>query len=365
MTDGQLVLLILVAFTLFECARWVPGRAWAFQSRGGGKWKGSRPFDTFRSKGGAIALLSPIPPVEAHVVAAAWPCAPHEHGLCVWDDDSGGAHHIPWDQVKPWTEGAVLHLTADHRVRCIHGTSAKEWRALVKAWAGQTQEERVAGFETKAQAMLDPARLVEEASAMYKQTRWLRYVGGNVFWWTFLALPFTYWRYGDQWPTLAVAGVLLVHFLVQAILLWRQVRRHPALRTDAWSHLMSVALLPSCAMRAADWVCATLGPETHPLTALKAWGREEDLQKAAATAWRHARWPMGDFPMRPWDGPEVEVLRTFLASAGLDPQAWEAPPAPQEGCSRWCPRCLTQYTAAATTCSDCAGMPLRELPQGG
>src|SRR6187402_3212375 len=100
MSDGQLLLIALVAFTLYECLRWVPIRAWVFQALGGEVWRGAQPWETLRTRGGAVAMLMPVPPLEPHVVTAAWPCAPHEGGLCVWHDESGAARHVPWDKVR-------------------------------------------------------------------------------------------------------------------------------------------------------------------------------------------------------------------------------------------------------------------------
>ena len=363
MTDGQLVIAVLAAYLVYESLRWVPTRAWLFERSPGGKWRGRRPWSLFRRQGGGIAELRGL---GAHVVAASWPCVPHEHGLCVWEDESGGARHVPWDQVKAHAEGAVLHLTADHRVRCIHATSAASWAKLVNAWVGQPQPKRKASFQKKAKLLLDVSALKEAAEASRNLTKRLSFQGRIIFAWTFLVVPFTYWRHGDHWLTLVVVGALFLHMFIQAFLLFRIVRRHDALRKDAFAHLMGVAMLPGTSIRAADWVCARLSPEAHPLTALRAWHGEEDseLKAYAARCWREARWPIGDFPTRPWDGPEVAALRAFLeAHEGTNPDMLESAPQAQEGCTRWCPRCLTQYSDAAGECSDCAGMKLLPLPR--
>lgn len=361
MTDGQLLLLVLVVLTLYDCLRWVPGRSWAWQSRGPARWVGSLPAKLLQRRGGAMVLLSPLPPPQAHVITAAWPCAPHEHGLCVWDDESGRSLHIPWEQVRPRAEKAVLHLTADCSVRCIHATSAREWTALITSWPALPQGAREASFAARASALLDAERLKDGAAALHRQTKMLRLIGGIIFWWTFFAVPLCYSRYGDLWPTFAVTGTLLVLMLTQAVLLFRQVRRHRALRADAIAHVLGSALLPPASMRAADWVCAELSPEAHPLAALKAWGDPTELERHAAVVWRRTRWPSGKVPSLPWEGPETMALRAFLKDTDLDVSSFEAAPAPQEGCTRWCPRCLTQYSAPAESCSDC-GVKLEPLP---
>jgi hypothetical protein len=358
MSDGQLLFIVLVAFTLYECLRWVPIRAWVFQALGGEQWRGAQPWETFRTRGGAVAMLMPVPPLEPHVVTAAWPCAPHEAGLCVWHDESGATQHVPWETVKPIAVGAVLHLTPEHRVRCIHAASAASWAAMVSEWMKQSQEQRAKSFMTRAAKMLDVQALTEAATALAKGTRWLRRIGGAIFFWCLLFLPAIYWRFSETWPSYAALGVLLVLMLVQAVLLARVARREPRLREGFVQHLLSVALFPPASMRAADWVCASRSPEAHPLAALKAWSKPEKLEAVAAKLWREARWPMGNFSERPWHGPEVDALEAFYKAHGLKPESYETSPVLPEGCTRWCPRCRTPYQDSAADCADCGGMEL-------
>ena len=359
MSDGQLLLIFLIAFTLYECVRWVPARAWIFQAVGGGKWKASRPWEVFRTRGGGMKLLMPIPPVEPHVVTASWPCVPHEAGLCLWEDESGTARHVPWDQVRAIAEGAVLHLNPQYRVRCIHAQSANAWAAEVNTWVKQTQVQRRKAFLKRTADMFNSKSLTEEAASVQLKTRGLRRLGSFIFFWCFLFLPFIYWRWADAWPSLAAIGVLFVLTFIQGFLLFRHVRRDSRLKADAIQHVLSTTLFPPAAMRAADWVCSACSPEAHPLAALRTWGKPEAVTELAATLWREARWPRGDhFAERPWHGPEVEALERFFKSAGIALETLEAAPALPEGCTRWCPRCQTPYQDTVSECADCGGMKL-------
>jgi hypothetical protein len=358
MSDGKLLLIAVVVFTLYECLRWVPARAWIFQALGGKGWRDSQPWEIFRTRGGGLALLMPVPPFEAHVITAAWPCVPHEAGLCLWNDESGAMRHVPWDQVRALADGAVLHLTPEHRVRCIHAASAEAWEREVNAWVKQPQEQRRRSFLKRAAAMLKVKPLLREAQLLQKRTRWLRSIGGWIFLLCFLVTPATYWRFGDSWPALAAAGVLLGLMIIQAIFVARQVRRDARLKKGALQHVLSAALFPPASMRVADWVCASCSPESHPLAGLKAWGKPESLAKVAGRLWRHARWPIGDVSERPWNGPEVAVLATFLKEHGIAPATLEASPELPEGSTRWCPRCHIPYRDTVTECEDCGGMKL-------
>jgi hypothetical protein len=361
MTDGQLVIVVLLAFLVYESLWWVPSRGWLFQRGFTGAWSGRRPWSLFGRKGGGIAEIRGM---GVHMVAAGWPCVPHEHGLCLWEDEGGTALHIPWDQVKARADGAVLYLAPGHRVRCIHATSASAWAKLVHAWTTQAHSEREASFLKQAGALLDGSALKEAAEANHKLTKHLSIQGGTILIWTFLVVPLTYWRYGDHLITLIVVALLFLHMFIQAFLLFRLVRRYQALRKDAFAHVLGTTMLPGTSIRAGSWVCSQLSPEAHPLAALLEWRGKADaeLLHHAKRCWREARWPIGNFPVRPWNGPEVEALRAFLsAHEETKPAGLESPPAAQEGCTQWCPRCLTQYNDASKECSDCAGMTLLPL----
>lgn len=362
MTDGQLLLAALVAFTLLECARWVPARAWIFQAAQGGSWRASLPWRLFRRQGGGIVLLKPVPPMEAHLVTASWPCAPHDEGLAVWDDDSGAIRVVPWDQTGARAEGAVVHVTGEVRTRCPNAAMAAAWAGRIRSWSGLQPSQRAEDFLQHANAMLDVQRITDAASVLQEQTRWLRQIGACIFWWTFLALPLLYWRFADGWPIFAATGCLFLLMFAQATLLWRGMRTGPSKDIDDLMHLVSMALFPPSAMRAADRVCGVRSPEAHPLAALKAWGQPAALEAAAARMWRVSRWPIGRISDLPWNGPEVRALAAWFEENDLPVAAFDAAPEPQDGCSRWCPRCQVQYAAPATRCADCGGMPLADLP---
>ena len=363
MTDGQLLLLVFTLFYLYECLRWVPGRAQIWTQQGGKKgserWAGSSPLKLLRTRGGAFALLPPVPPLGAHLVTSSWPCAPHEAGLCVWHDESGAATHIPWDQVQPSADESTLILSPHHRVRCVHGWQAAEWTRLVQSWKDLPQAERDAGFQAKAREFLDAKTLSESARAAVDETRSLRWRGGIIFVWTFGVLPYAYWRFSDSLPTLVAILSLYLLMAWQSLSLARIVRRDPRLRLGKWSHILGAAFFPPTAIRVADWVCSVKTPEVHPLLAAFVLGDKDTAPPQATQVWRLARWPVGQFPHRPWDGPEVTALGTFLQGQGLSLESLAPAPATlTQGAEQFCPRCLATFSGKAETCGDCGEMPL-------
>lgn len=310
-----------------------------------------------------MVLLMPVPPMEPHLVTAAWPCAPHDDVLAVWDDDSGAVHRVPWDGITVRAEGPVLHVTAEVRTRCASPAIAAAWAGRIMSWRKLSPTQRTGDFLQHASTMLDIDRITGAASTLQQQTRRLRRVGTWIFGWTFLALPLLYWRFGDAWPVFAALGFLFLLMFTQAVLLWRSMRTRPKKDIDDLMHVLSAALFPPSAMRAADRVCPAHMPEVHPLAALRAWGTSAALETAASSMWREARWPIGHSSGIPWNGPEVQALAAWLEGNHIPPAAFDAAPVPQEGCSLWCPRCQVQYAAPAARCADCGGMPLAKLPQ--
>ena len=362
MTDGQFLLLIFALLYLYECLRWVPGRAivWRLFGRATapGAWSRVAPLELFRTRGGAFVLLSPLPPVGAHLVTAAWPAVPHAQGLCLWDEVNGSASHIPWSEVNASAEEATLRVAPGRAVRCVHGWQAAEWARLIQSWKPLPQEERESQFLAKAATMLEEQLLRDAGVEVARATRSLRWNGTLLVLWALGILPYTYWRFGDTFPTLVAIGSLYFVMLCQAVTLWWISRRDPRLKYGRWSHILGAAFYPPSSIRAADWVCAMKSPEVHPLLAAFTLGQREAAEKLASHAWRHARWPVGSISERPWDGPEVQALRSFFAKVNLEVSRLETPPALPEGASKHCPRCLATYGDKAETCNDCGGMPL-------
>lgn len=363
MTDGQILLTAVAVLTLYECARWVPAHAWIFTSQDGQRWKGTRPWERFRARGGGIALLPPLPAPGLHLTCTSWPCAPHEKGLCVWSQAGGIAKVIPWAEAKPVAHGAVLRLATGLECRCANARSAWEWARLTDSWKSMSAEEREASFAVKAQQMLDATRMKAEVEKLAGITKRLRLVGAIILGLTFILMPAVYWRFGDHVISYGCLGVLVAFTLTQACLLVGLVRNHAELRKDSGVHILSAAFFPPSAMRAADWVCAGLGPDVHPLTAHLAWSARELFLDECRRAWRICRWPGEHVGALPWEGPEVRALKTFFQDNQIPVEDLEVTPERQPECTQYCPRCQAQYLpSAGTRCPDCVQVPLVAWP---
>lgn len=358
MTDGQALYLAFAAFYLFECLRWVPARCWIFQTRGDRpSWSHAKPWNFFRTRGGAVALLNPLPPFGIQIRAATWPCVPHQQGLCVWDDEVKFARHLPWESLKVQVDDSVIHFTEKLYVRCLNPRDAKSWAALIRGWKAQSDAARRQSFLKMARDKFEDENLTGAVRNLQEKIRHHRLLSHAVFLTCFLLLPFTYWRFATTLPTFGVIGLLYLCMFTQAFLLWRQVRRDPALRPGSWPRILSAAFFPPASIRVADWLSEMRIPDSHPLTLLQKEADPERFHEEAAKLWRESRWPLGNFPYLPWDGPEVEALSVFFKRADLKLQKLEALPSLAASTS-YCPRCLTIYAESAHECSDCQGIHL-------
>jgi len=271
---------------------------------------------------------------------------------------------VPWDRMRPHHEGSLLSIDPSHQVRCINGESASEWAALIKKWKKEPQAAREASFAKKADAMLDTQSLKAHVETLFDATKSLRWYGAMIAICLFILLPFVYWLRGDTLPSYLVLGLLLLMMFVQSIVLWRLSGRNPSLRKERVQHVLACTIFPPSSMRAADWVCATLAGEYHPLAAHQAWNSVDQFQRQARVAYREALWPRrseGDSTGEPCNGPHVQALKRFLAQHQMDLETLEQQPEAQQGCTQYCPRCLTQFMPAASRCADCSNLPLQPL----
>lgn len=358
MTDGQVLYLAFVAFYLFECLRWVPARCWIFYARGTQpSWSHAKPWNLLRTRGGAVALLNPFPSFVMHTRAATWPCVPHEQGLCVWDDEVSFAQHLPWGSLTVRAEDAVIHFTEKLHVRCLHANEAKDWVDLICVWKTQSDKERRQSFLKLARTLFDDKNLIKATRSLRAKVRVHRLLSQGIFWGCFLLMPFAYWRFATNPPTFVVIGWIYLLMFAQAFFLWRRIRQDSVLRTGAWPRMLSTAFFPPASIRITDWLSEMKLPGIHPLALLHREDESELFHREAAKLWRESRWPIGNFPYRPWDGPEVEALAAFFKSTGLKVQDLETHP-PVPATTPYCPRCLSTYTESTSECSDCIGISL-------
>lgn len=163
------------------------------------------------------------------------------------------------------------------------------------------------------------------------------------------------------------AALLLVHVAV----LWCAARAHarlfPKERGDRAVFVVSIAILPTGAVRVLDALARDLLCESHPLAAARALLADEDFAAFAERTLRDARDPAGlAFDAEHATIVEasrerlVAALERFASEHGVARERWAGPPARLDPeCVAYCPRCLRQPTHTDGECAACLGVAMR------
>ncbi len=355
MTDGQMLLAVFVLLYLIECLRLVPSTAWMAAGSGKSGRGTLRPWLRLQIAGGSPLLLSPLPPMQAHILALPWMFVPEHDSLRVRLTDSMSVS-IAWDKLVLRVEESTLHLDAATRVRLPSKALAELWQQRLTEWSGLTPDQRRSAFLKHARTTLDTQSALQTASATAQLTRSLRLCATLHFIWCFGIMSALYRRFGDSPIVLAAAGVLLLQQFIQSWLFLRATRKNKTAISHRGWRALGIAFLPQLALRAFDVVNLTTDDEPpHPL----AWHGLLDEKKwlqIARQFWREARYVPGwsqneSLPL------EAEALQKFFQHEGIAEADYDPPAMPN---LPTCPRCGAEYQSGITTCSDCGGVELRQ-----
>ncbi len=324
----------------------------------------------------AVALPGLLPPLRPAAVCRPLPLALAPQGAI-----TAGGRLVPWERLagahadggRVSADGLVLARLSSDRAA---GELVAALRRVAAAAPGAARE---AAIGAELDAHLD-ASAARAALARWREAGpFLGVVTNALFGYVFLAVPVVVARRGlvATWPVL-LAGLLAL--LAAAGVEWWFADR--ALRGGSagsrLGRLIPHVLAPLGMIRARQAVARDLFGSLHPLAAACAvlppaarageaarWLREArhpavraaassvevhahaadpdaaELDAAAAGAWYHAAL-------------SARLEAMVARETGASPDELLVPPAPDsdESCA-YCPRCLAQYTAAGSVCSDC------------
>lgn len=348
MSEGQGLWLLFAALYLLECCLWLPeGRMLLVGPTGG--WRLRRVPRLLELRDRRLAFLSLLP--QAHLRLARWSLVPDAAGLVVQPEDSA-AVLLPWPDLQPRAEGAVLHLDARQRWLCDDAVSAGAWSARLQRWRDLGQADREAEFLALAERSLEAAALREQADQLATVTQPLRRLALLIGGLCFGVLAAVYRWLGDGPEVLVVGAVLLLLLWLQA---WQFWRRAVAVPQRFWKTL-AIAFLPQHALRAADEFRPGDRREFHPLAAWELLG-ESDRPALARAFWRQVA-----FRRTPGAAVQRLALERFFAARAVPLQTLEPVPAREAGAQAYCPCCLAQFHKADARCNDCGGLELRCFP---
>ena len=178
----------------------------------------------------------------------------------------------------------------------------------------------------------------------------------SLFLLVFVAAPFNIYLFGLHrvWLTLLV---MLIVFSVAVLWAFRNASRrlNPEAPGVDVKHLVTIALSPLAAIRAADPIASDLLADFHPIAVACALLPPENFLAFAGRELRNVKFVLQDACLE-------ECIMDFLRSQNADPQSLLASPDPLDAsCRTYCPACLAQYRVEEGACRDCDGVSLRPL----
>ncbi|MFZ5442160.1 MAG: hypothetical protein ACOZQL_19285 [Myxococcota bacterium] len=360
---GQLALL-LGAIYLLDCLRWVARNATVFRvlpplaPSPGGLWQIAGQFKR------ALVFGFPLPPFGAVLTAEDWPFIVGAHGVRFLPHDVP-LHAAPTasERFVPWSEVAQLRLEelslVLQGVRLHTFGSRRAARAAVALLSSLAKLDAKAREKELARA-LEQRFDVEAVRGRLKAWRPRRLVLGvaNVVF--FLALfglllaavqgvDVTRWMVGAtlaSWLFALVATVVMIRALEPEV--------RPSLGAQVVALVSPVSLMRSHDLVEPEWVA-----ELHPAAVAAAL-----LPKDLARAFVSERLRAAEHPVRLSGALDAsDALKDDARSRELHVKRYRAlletlggavePPK-----AHHCPRCLTEYTAAASVCDRCPGVAL-------
>ena len=366
MTDLEVLFLVLVALYLSAAGHWYPGEAALFRSAGKRAWRRTESLAGFRGGKLKVVFADLLPPLHGVAICAELPFRLSPAGLCT----STG-------EVLSWQD--LRFQVVEHRLfsgdlligqfRSEH--EAGLWRDRLRELAQLAPRKGEEQIRTWLRAGFHAASARERRDDFDRSTRWLRRFTNSMFVWLFVAGPaaVNLLGLGITWLPLLLGVVLLLVLIVRSFL-----RAHRALypfeRATRFRHVVTMALSPPAAARAADLLLLDLFSGLHPLAVAAVVFNAGDFERYASDTLRALRYPLSEdlsdeaAAIAQWYRRELlRVAEEFAQRRGLDLDAVYAVPEPESpAIVAYCPRCRTQYLSHNQSCADCVGVELHPLP---
>jgi len=383
MTELDLLFLVLALLYLWECSGWVRRGSVVFRTWAGRHWHLTHPSALLGNQGGGFVLAHPLPPLGTVVTANALPLSISAQGLLAFVAPSvnpGGrpvqsARFFRFDQIKKVeARGRTLRINDELFLHAASPTFASYLAGQLQKWLQSPEAKRQAVIEELLAESLSLRNTRARWAAFQNQTAGLRWITNILFAYLFVAAPLVIWNFGLRPSWLSLVLGLFALTLTTAILFHRAHKYfYPAAADDRFTHFLIILLAPASTIRARDALSRPLLEQFHPLTLARVFCREDEFRDCARSILSEIRHPA--LPLCPNPDPLAQqaeretrrlwqrLVENFLKQNGFTPDELLRPPTPaDETCAAYCPRCLAQFTAGASVCPDCGGLPLLRFP---
>ena len=356
----------VVALYLIECLVLVPEDALVLVEGRRGRWRVARHGFALGALRRRLTLLPPTAPHASVLVLPAWTVSLAPSGFGHRDERGASRSARNEELTRVGADGASVRWPGG--AATLSSSRRAHWLArTLDALRATRDGARARAIESAIGELTDIAVARSRADELRSMVRSVRLFGVVLFAHLFVVWPaIVYWLgIGAVWP------LILVELLVLEVLICRSyVRARRALAATGpaagGASVLTLALSPPAAARAAASLGRDLLGDMHPLTAVLTLCREEDARPLATRALREARFGAAGaehdaaalrtedewFEARWTKALEGLVDRTV----GLSSIA-NAPARDGESGS-YCPRCWTQYASASGRCEECSGLAL-------
>jgi hypothetical protein len=381
MSELETILLIVGAFYLTECMRWLRPGSLLFRSHAGARHR----LLTLRS--GALltnpwggVLLGNLFPWGSSTIAQFWPISLSASGICSWVPRPIGPDGPP-EQPRRYVrfldinsvtvESTQVHINDRLFVTTASAELARFVAATITRLARLSAQQREAEITSLLTELLDHERVTTRFREATRLSLGLAVACTGLFAYLFvmiptvlaLGLPLQLWRglliYILLW-------VLTAYLYVDAA--WQLL---PGTRVMGRVGFMLIA--PADAMHARRIILSDVLSRYHPLAIARALCPPAVYRDLAGQIFRDLLHPTPADPdarLLPEDDPKSEAearvtlawfaerltqaLRTNFTQAGIDEAEVTRQPVPDEPAARtWCPRCHDQYILESGVCSRC------------
>jgi hypothetical protein len=373
MNDQQSLFLALGLFYLWDSLIWARPHTIVLIKPWLRNWKQSRAPSTFRNDKGGIHFKPLLPPFGYTLLNSEIPAETGPHGLLLASHVTTARGRIdgwlPWNEIKSITsEKNKIRINSKIAWSANSPSSARRQASHLDELSKATFEQRKTIIEQRLHQSFDMKSIREKWNRNNSEIGRLRALGTILFIYVFLV-----------WTPIAITQSMMHLWLAFFLGMFGLTltigfyfhRAHkalyPGLADERFLHTMIVPAFAPAAMRAHDLLTHDLLETFHPLAIKLAFQPKKAAIETFTQSLRNVSYPLQDQGL-PSEAKQQALWLTSLWGKCLKDMAQELEVQPKDllvpptmdspACVTYCPRCHSQFTNSATSCSDCQGVAL-------
>jgi hypothetical protein len=371
MSEGQHLLVILVALYLSDCFFWLHHHSAVLVKSLRRGWEMRSVGRLLINQNGRAVFLNPLPLLAPafQVEAASLICSPQ--GLLAWISQAAIASgrppqrgtFIPWAEVKKVeAEDDYLCVNGARFVCCHSKGRAANLCDQVRHLLTLQVDQRAAAICNDLQQELDEAAVGERVAFATKSAASAQFFGRTLFLFMFVGAPLVSWHYGLLRTIVPLAALLFGCVVITTVMYCLGHRKlYPGRIGERVGHSLIMCFSWPMAVRASDAVTRHALEGFHPMAVARHLMRPEKFESYAQAFLRDLYHPLQFDHL---EAAAQEAVRWQLALERVVIGDWLgdacnlSEPVLGECDKSYCPRCLTPYTLSEGDCASCPGVSL-------